>query len=224
MKLKGVTKLRKLRWLGFALTTILFSPVANATIVFNNFGPAQNGFDYTTGLGWTVAGTLSDNPFGVEQAMGFVPTASGILSDVWVAMGFIPRDPQAPDEVTLRLTLDAGGSPGIVLEEWVFELIDPLNQWNPPIHLRGSGNTFISSETLYWLWALPSNDVTWGAWNLNNINDVGAHTLRREGENWLPVANETRSAFRVAVPESTTLALLSLGLAGLAFTRRRMKS
>ena len=38
----------------------------------------------------------------------------------------------------------------------------------------------LEAGTLYWLWAVPGID-TWTLWDMNNIGDVGPHTLRREG-------------------------------------------
>jgi hypothetical protein len=177
------------------------STATSTTTVFDNFGPE---WDYNTGLGWTVAGPESGNDFGVEQAMGFVPEVGGIMVDVWVAMAYVPFD-HGPDVVTLRLATDEDGQPGVVLEEWIFTEIEDWNQWNPPLHGEGSGSSLLEAGTLYWLWAV-ANDSTWVMWNMNNVGDVGPHTLRREGEDWLPVSQETRSAFRVDVEDVTGIA------------------
>ena len=42
--------------------------------------------------------------------MAFTPTASGYVSDIWVAMWYVPIDGQF-DEVTVRLALDPAGKP-----------------------------------------------------------------------------------------------------------------
>jgi len=138
--------------------------------------------------------------YGVEQAMAFTPSASGYVSDIWVAMWYVPSDPQ-PDEVTLRLVLNPDGlppKPKYVLEEWTISEFEPWDQWNPPIHLEGSGETFIEEGQSYWLWA-SGGETTWCGWCLNSAGVLCPHTLRREGEDWLPVGNETASAFRVDV-------------------------
>ncbi|MEW6746159.1 MAG: hypothetical protein AB1486_25750 [Planctomycetota bacterium] len=56
-----------------------------------------------------------------------------------------------------------------------------------------------SRRQSYWLWA-SGGDASWCGWCMNiDPRLTCPHTLRREGEDWLPVANETASAFRVDI-------------------------
>jgi hypothetical protein len=133
--------------------------------------------------------------------MAFQATASGILGDIWVAMWYVPLDPQ-PDVVTLYLVRNPSGQPpvpGDILEEWTITDFGSWSQWNPPQHLIGNGTTIITEGEWYWLWAV-GGPTTWCGWCLNLDPALTCpHTLRREGEGWLPVSNETASAFRVDV-------------------------
>lgn len=185
------------------------APSVAQVTVFDNFGP---NWDYNWGLGWSVAGINSGNDFGVEQAMGFVPSEGGILADLWVAFAYVPFDP-GTDIVSLRLALDEGNRPGTVLEEWTLQDFGTWSQWNPPIHLESSGGVLLEAGVRYWLWAVPGID-TWTLWDMNNVGDVGPHTLRREGEDWLPVGQETRSVFRVDVTASSGAAMLAQDATG----------
>ena len=137
--------------------------------------------------------------YGVEQAMAFEATASGTLSDIWVAIWYVPLDSQ-PDLVTLYLTRNPSGQPPVpedILEQWTITQFGSWSQWNPPQHLTGAGSTAITEGESYWLWAVGS-PTTWCGWCLNSDPALLCpHTLRREGEGWLPVGNETASAFRV---------------------------
>jgi len=97
------------------------------TTVYNNFGAGHSGWDYNYGLGWTVSGENVPSQYGVEQAMSFRATASGTVSDIWVAMWYVPFEPQV-DVVTVRLAKNPNGQPPLpqdVLEEWTITGIDP---------------------------------------------------------------------------------------------------
>jgi hypothetical protein len=195
---------------------------ANIT-VYDNFGPGNGGFDYNWGLGWTVAGEDVPNQFGVEQAFLFTPSDSGPVSDIWVAMWYVPLD-AGVDEVVVRLAENTNGSYPLladVMQEWTISDFEDWSAWSPPHHLVGDGGSILEAGTSYWLWAAPANDTTWTGWCMNL--DPGLtlpHTLRREGEDWLAVGNETASAFRVdVVPMPGSVGLL--GVAGLLATRRR---
>ena len=170
--------------------------------VYNNFGPEHNGWDYNWGLGWTVAGENLPSQFGVEQAMLFYPSASGVVTDIWVAMWYVPRD-NWPDVVTLRLARNPNMQPPRpedVLEEWTISEFEPWTHWSEPRHVEGSGASFLERGEAYWLWAAAATDTTWCGWCMNiDPAFTCPHTLRREGENWLPIGNETASAFRVDV-------------------------
>jgi hypothetical protein len=185
-----------------ALLIATLTAAASAQItVYNNFGPGHDGWDYNYGLGWTIAGENVQNQYGVEQAMGFVPTASGAVSDIWVAMWYVPLD-AGVDVVTLRLVSGVENEPPDpenVMEEWTITEFDSWSQWNPPIHLEGSGDSNLEEGSFYWLWAI-GGETTWCGWCMNIDPYLTCpHTLRREGEDWLPVAHETASAFRVDV-------------------------
>jgi hypothetical protein len=207
---------------GVLLSLATVSP-AYAVTVYNNFvGPDHDGWDYDWGMGWTVAGENVPAQYGVEQAMLFYPSASGPVSDIWVAMWYVPLDSQ-PDVVTLRLAHNPNGlppTPQDVMEEWTITSFQSWSQWNPPQHLVGSGTSYLEQGASYWLWA-SGGSTTWCGWCLNkNPSLTCPHTLRREGENWLPIGNETASAFRVdVVPEPTALILLGACLP--ALRRRR---
>jgi hypothetical protein len=179
--------------------------------VYNNFGPDHGGWDYTYSTGWTVAGVNVPGQYGVEQAMSFTSTADGVVSDLWVAFFAVPYS-TFPDTVTIKLARNPSGVPpdsAEVMERWVIFTFASWTQWTPPIHLVGNGLSRLQTGEDYWLWAV-GGATTWCGWCLNtNMALTCRHTLRREGEDWLPVADETASAFRVDVnptaPVSVTL-------------------
>ncbi len=199
----------------------LVSAAGASEIVYNNFGPDHDGWDYHWGTGWTVAGEDVDAQYGVEQAMSFTATAGGPVSDIWVAMWYVPLD-TGYDEVTVRLAHHESGLPPKdedVMEEWLITDFESWTAWSPPHHLPGSGVSVLEEGESYWLWA-TAGPTTWTGWCLNvDPYLTTPHTLRREGEDWLPIGDETASAFRVdVVPEPATLAAVGLALLGL---RRR---
>jgi hypothetical protein len=186
-----------------ALVSAVIPSGANAQVetVYNNFGAGHDGWDYDWGLGWTVAGEDVPSQFGVEQAMGFSPSATGAVTDLWVAMWYVPLDPQ-PDVVTVMLARNPHGlppTPEDVMEEWIITVFEPWTHWSPPHHLVGNGSSMLVEGESYWLWA-SGGATTWCGWCMNEDPSLTCpHTLRREGEGWLPVSDETASAFRVDV-------------------------
>jgi hypothetical protein len=188
----------------FLLVLLALAPAAGALTIYDNFGPDHGGFDYNWGLGWTVAGVDVPAQFGVEQAMGFTASATGTLSDIWVAMWYVPLD-EGYDEVTVYLTSNPNGqppTPGDVLEQWTLTEFGSWSQWNPPHHLVSDGGTVIEEGQSYWLWAV-GGPTTWCGWCMNlDPAFTCPHTLRRENEDWLPVSDETASAFRVDIQAS----------------------
>ncbi|MDP8211410.1 MAG: FlgD immunoglobulin-like domain containing protein [Candidatus Stygibacter australis] len=167
--------------------------------VYNNFGEEHEGWDYNYQLGWTVAGENVPTQFGIEQAMSFTATEEGFLSDIWLGMFSVP-DNVTPDTVYVRLALNTEGlppEPADVLEEWTIIGFPGWTQWDPPVRIEGNGLTIILQGESYWLWLVASDDSNTG-WCMNiDPSLLCPHTIRREGEDWLGVSNETASAFRV---------------------------
>ena len=180
----------------------LFVNITNAQQTgYNNFGDAHNGWDYNWGLGWSIAGDNVTSQFGIEQAMGFEPTEGGFVTNIWIAISYVPMSSSA-DTVIIRLTDNPNGLPpeeSNILEEWMLTDFDNWSQWNTPIHLEASNTTMIETGHDYWLWAI-AKETTWTMWCMNeDAAFTCPHTIRREGEDWLPIGDETASAFRVDV-------------------------
>ncbi|UCD75020.1 MAG: hypothetical protein JSV91_14690 [Phycisphaerales bacterium] len=194
---------RKSVIVGTVLLSAIIACRSDASItVYNNFGADHDGWNYYYNLGWTVAGEYVQGQFGVEQAMGFTSTADGFVSDIWVAMFYVPKDPGF-DVVTLYLAHRQPGNvppaPEDIMEEWRITEFETWDQWNPPIHLEGSGTSFLEENKRYWLWAV-GGEVTWCGWCMNeDFNLLCPHTLRIEGQDWGHIYQETASAFRVDV-------------------------
>ncbi len=187
----------------------LVSTAWTQTTVYNNFGPDHGGWDYNFGMGWTVAGVNVPTQYGVEQAMEFTSTTDGVVTDIWVAFFRVPSSTM-PDTVTIKLTANPTGNPpepGNVMEEWIITQFETWSQWSPPHHLQGSGISTLQAGASYWLWAV-GGETTWTGWCLNiNPSLTCLHTLRREGENWLTIHQETASAFRVDVGQLSPLSV-----------------
>jgi hypothetical protein len=165
------------------------------TTVYDNFQP-----DWVSRYsgGWALAGKYGGNRFGVEQAMGFTPTQSGKLSDIWVGLSRGPTD--RVKEVVFKISPDSGGRPGAVMESW--SVTDSVVEWGqkaPPHHLIGTGKTNLAAGTSYWVWA-TAEDSTALSWNFHvEAAFTCPHTLKRDGQDWLPNSKETCSVFRVDV-------------------------
>jgi hypothetical protein len=194
---------------------VMFGTVSYAQeTVYNNFGPGHEGWDYNYGLGWTVAGDSVPEQYGVEQAMGFQSMAEGTVTDIWVAFFYVPLS-ALPDTVTIRLAQNPYGLPPAsadIMEEWSITEFESWSQWSPPHHLVGNGTSQLQEGGNYWLWAIGS-ETTWTGWCMNiNPALTCPHTIRREGEDWLPISNETASAFRVDVGPIQAVSLIGAGV------------
>jgi hypothetical protein len=185
-----------------SITTLLmllhFFAVGQMT-VYNNFGEGHDGWDYNYGLGWTISGDSVESQYGVQQAMEFQSTEDGVVTDIWVAISRVPMSSPA-DTVIIRLCENPTGMPpdtADIMEEWTLTSFASWSQWNTPHHLVGNGTSILEEGHSYWLWAI-GNDETWTMWCMNEDPAFTCpHAMRREGENWLSVSNETASAFRV---------------------------
>jgi len=207
VKLKeNMDELSKHKLYFLAVSVFFITTAVSAQItVYNNFGPGYGGWDYNYGLGWTIAGENVASQYGVEQAMGFESATSGTVCDIWVAFFYVPMSTD-PDTVIMHLVTNPLGLPpdsANIMETWTLTEFDDWYQWDPPHHLVGNGNSQLEEGASYWLWAI-GKETTWCGWCMNIDPSLTCpHTIRREGENWLPISNETASAFRVDVNQIT---------------------
>jgi len=200
LKVKGLSII-----LGVVL--IFASSCLAQEIVYDNFGPNHDGWDYNYQTGWTVSGINADPQYGVEQAMAFESNINGYVTDIWVGFFYVPSS-SMPDTVFMRLTAFNGGppQPEDVMEEWTLTEFESWTSWSPPIHLEANGTSRLEEGQLYWLWA-SGGETTWCGWCINvDPNVLCLHTIRRENEDWLSISSESASAFRVDAEPVTDIA------------------
>jgi hypothetical protein len=203
-----------------AATMMLFALTRTSTAqvtAFSNFGPGDS-FDWQA---WTsVVGP--DRPESQWVAMDFVPSVSGVLTQLRLALE--PRTDFHPLSVRITDNLD----PALAgFEEWNFE----SDEWGgPPVDLVPVNPYFLIAGHSYFVQVSAVQDeiLRWHhPAGLPNIGNV--YFSFNEGDNWSKEAGP-RSAFKVtvnptAVPEASSVALMCgtapLGLYWLMRRRRR---
>jgi hypothetical protein len=206
-------------FLAFLLLALFSTGVAQADILFSNFGPGDT---FLTGAGVPVGvfGMTNLN----EPAMGFTPSATAQLGSI----DFVTSLISGTNEVHLSLVNDDQGVPlGSTLESWTF--IDEMGTFNTatiPILTAGSiTHPTLTAGTPYWLVASAPVSDTSAVWNFNPISDSGPRSFSTDGgSTWSASTDNIQSVFRVnSVPEPSTVLLLGAGLAGVGIMRRKFK-
>jgi hypothetical protein len=173
----------------FLLTFCL--PTANAQItVFDTFGPSDSDAGY--GQGVSNSQTL---------AYQFVPTASGNVSDIWIAASQYT----GANAIEVALMTDSSNSPGTVLKTWTF--YDKLSSSGSTV-LHGTGGivAVISEGEAYWLAAtVPSGYTTSTGWQANVYDSLVGRMAYKSSTGfdgpWNSSTGQILGAFRVAVSE-----------------------
>jgi hypothetical protein len=148
---------------------LVLASAAGADVAFNNFGPG----DTFTGNGWIIYGPQASSY--ITQAFRFVPTVSGQVTTVTVAMQHL----QGANSFTFDVRADSSGQPGAVVG--VLGTTAGFDLGSTPVQFAANPGVPLTSGTAYWICAQGLADAQ-GTWrtspNLGGIkavsNDGGA--------------------------------------------------
>jgi hypothetical protein len=206
------------------------APLAQAQVlvnVFDNFGPGDT-YDtipaYTEGKTFLVGPTFSSGE-------GFVPTVSGSLDSVTVAIGqndLGPGNPR-PNDLHLFLSDGSSGTPGPVLESFVVTglPLKEVHKLDPPEVIPSILHPVLTAGNLYFLYDRePENENNGWAENLTHAQGLHISSI-----NDSPYTSRiaAQGAFRVTViagvPEPGCISLVTtLIFTGSLFAIRRLRN
>jgi len=216
--------MKKLSLLTLALTALLATQTASATVVFTNFGPSL-AFDYTQG------NTIGNDFSGDNLASGatFTPLSTNYtFNSLTIALScfFAP----CADPFIVALTQDSAGQPATVIESFSVGggTLSTSGSAYSPIVITSISHPTLSAGTAYWVTvATSTNNV--GSWDLNNTGDVSSVALSYDaGVNWSaggnPGAYQIDGAAIIAAPEPGSLIGLATGLLAMISARKFKRS
>lgn len=214
-----------------AVLAFVVAGSAQATVIFNNFGPGNSFGD----SGRILQGEAVNNIGNIDQAVSFTVGASDFnLSSLslGIDVSSSPFDGRGP--LDLILAGDSGGLPGAAIETI------PLNVGSAGKQVvtgNSAGGTLLLAGTTYWIVADAKGKFN-GAWNFNSIGDTGKTAGRAAPVNsfnyspWNLRSSDDRMALRVegeekraTVPDSGSTFMAIVPLLGLAwFARKRIEA
>jgi hypothetical protein len=206
-------------WLGL-MAAVLASP-ASGNVIYTNFGP---GLSYNTGAGNPLGNAFDGNNY--AQGLVFTPSAGALFDRLEIALSCPFLCPPA-GAVTIALTIDAGGVPGMVLESFSIpgSALGLLGVNNPPHVVTSVLHPMLDGGSPYWVTLAASiNDSV--AWNLNSTGSVSSGAISSDGgAAWFAPSGLTPGALQVEspIPEPSTLTLLGAGLLLLAYSVRLIR-
>ena len=199
----------------------------HATVIFDGFGPGDS-FEIPrvvsvanddVVIGGNVVAQDSDWALAFET-----PGQQSVFQSLEIALSFV-RD---ANEVDIFLRESAGGLPGALIES--FHLSGVLVDVGSIHALASTANPVLAANTRYWIEMSAgeegTNVVSLTGWQSSTGN--GSPRARQFDEGAWQFSGFSSYAYRVnanfdggSVPEPTTLALMSIAMAGFGFQRRR---
>ncbi len=221
-----------LEWMAAAVL-LLAAGQANATVLFNTFGPGDM---YNVVGGLTIGGpeTFEPDPTDWSQGNQFIlgGSQSYLLSSIEVAIAHVhdtQGQPVGPDELDVWLMSDDAGQPGSIIE--TFHLVDQMGvfgEYNPPLVGVSILHPVLDPGTPYWLIASAPDDDTWAAWCDSQPAVMGLRAIRNGPVPWAVHGDEIMAAFRISgtavVPAPGALVMAGLGAGLVGCAGRRGKS
>jgi hypothetical protein len=193
-------------------------PAMADTVVFNNF---DVGHGYNCCTGGTISGP-SSAPGWIIQANQFTAGASGSVSEIDVAIGYVTG---RVNGATISLWTNNAGVPGAQLGSWNITSLPAFGGCCSFSAITGISGVSVTSGQQYFLEASAPGD-TWDAWNWNSIGDTGLVDFSFDGGvNWNQAQGATRYTFEIfagaGVPEPGTFLMLGSGVLAVAGAFRR---
>lgn len=204
-----------------ALCALSAQAQSNSVTAYNTFGA---NFDYNASSGWLVDGTANPPQPYVAEGYWFIPTASGYLSQIDLAI-CADNGNTSVNDANIYLAANHINVPGTTLESFLNVPIGGyFGENNPVLTLSSILQPYITAGTPYWIWvqaATPQAVLT------VNENDTGISTPQAQSfavNSWQDNGLRTSFAFDVDVTSVPEPASLGLMLGGIVATTSFLRS
>jgi hypothetical protein len=202
--------------LGLAAAALLAPAVAQAGIVFSNFGP---GLSFNALSGAPAGNAFDGNNY--AEADSFTPAATSVFDSLLIALSCVTTCPAA---LTVTLAADNASAPGAAIESFVIagSSLGAFGVAHAPLSLSSVLHPGLAAGTVYWV-TVKTTLANAVAWNLNVVGDTSSTGISSDGgATWFAPSGQTPGAFSVnsPVPEPAAWAGLLAGGVLIGWRRR----